>query len=94
MDTEATTVSRYQVFPLIPLRGISVFPGMRLIFDVDREESLGALNAAMEGDQTLFLVAQRDPSAETSAAPTIFSRSARSAASIRCCGCPARRAPR
>ena len=64
MDTEATTVSRYQVFPLIPLRGISVFPGMRLIFDVDREESLGALNAAMEGDQTLFLVAQRDPSAD------------------------------
>ncbi len=64
MDTEATTVSRYQTLPLIPLRGISVFPGMRLIFDVERAESLAALDAAMEADQVLFLVAQRDPAAE------------------------------
>ncbi len=64
MDTEATTVSRYQVLPLIPLRGISVFPGMRLIFDVERGEALAALNAAMESDQTLFLVPQRDPAAD------------------------------
>ena len=65
MDTEATTVSRYQVLPLIPLRGISVFPGMRLIFDVEGTESLAALNAAMEGDQSLFLVAQRDPASDS-----------------------------
>ena len=65
MDTEATTVSRYKVLPLIPLRGISVFPGMRLIFDVEGTESLAALNAAMEGDQSLFLVAQRDPASDS-----------------------------
>ena len=65
MDTEATTVSRYQVLPLIPLRGISVFPGMRLIFDVEGTESLAALNAAMEGDQSLFLLAQRDPAIDS-----------------------------
>ena len=65
MDTEATTVSRYRVYPLIPLRGICVFPGMRLIFDVERAESLAALDAAMEADQMLYLVAQRDASAET-----------------------------
>ena len=65
MDTEAATVSRYRVYPLIPLRGICVFPGMRLIFDVERAESLAALDAAMETDQTVYLTAQRDASAET-----------------------------
>ncbi len=65
MDTETTTVTRHRVYPLIPLRGICVFPGMRLIFDVERSEALAALDAAMEGDQMLYLVAQRDASAET-----------------------------
>ena len=53
MDIETATVSRYRVYPLIPLRGICVFPGMRLIFDVERAESLAALNAAMEADQAV-----------------------------------------
>ncbi len=65
MDTETATVSRHRVYPLIPLRGICVFPGMRLIFDVDRKESLAALDAAMEADQSVFLVGQRDASAES-----------------------------
>lgn len=64
MDVEATTASRYQTLPLIPLRGICVFPGMRLIFDVERAEYLAAVKAAMENDQRLFLIAQRDPTAE------------------------------
>ncbi len=64
MDTETTITSRRRVYPLIALRGICVFPGMRLIFDVDRDEARAALDAAMESDQTLFLIAQRDASAE------------------------------
>lgn len=46
--------------PLLPLRGISVFPGMLLNFDVERSVSIAALNAAMDDDQLIFLVAQRD----------------------------------
>ncbi len=64
-SSETTAASRYQVYPLIPLRGISVFPGMRLIFDVERAESLAAVDAAMETDQMLFLAGQRDPAADT-----------------------------
>ncbi len=65
MDTETTITSRSRIYPLIALRGICVFPGMRLIFDVDRDDAMGALDAAMAADQTLFLVAQRDAAAET-----------------------------
>ena len=65
MDTEATTISRYRVLPLIPLRGISVFPGMRLIFDVERTVTMAAVDAAMAADQVVFLVAQRDTAEET-----------------------------
>ncbi len=65
MDTEATTVTRYKTYPMVPMRGISVFPGMRLIFDVERAESMAAVNAAMEGDQVIYLTAQKDPAAES-----------------------------
>ena len=46
--------------PLLALRGITAFPGMLLSFDVERTMSVGALNAAIGGDQKLFLVTQRD----------------------------------
>lgn len=46
--------------PLIALRGITVFPGMLLHFDVGRERSRKALEKAIKTDQTIFLVAQKD----------------------------------
>lgn len=46
--------------PLLPLRGVVVFPGMLLHFDIGRKKSALALNDCMEVDQTIFLVAQRD----------------------------------
>ncbi len=56
--------------PVLPLRGLSVFPGMLLNFDVERQMSVAALNFAMSSDQILFLTAQKDirricPSATT-----------------------------
>lgn len=48
------------VLPLLPLRGIVVFPYMMLHFDVGRPKSLKALEEAMSGDQTIFLVTQKD----------------------------------
>ncbi len=46
--------------PVIPLRGITVYPGMLLHFDVGREKSVNALESAMLTDQTVFLVTQRN----------------------------------
>ncbi len=64
MDTTETTINRYKILPVLPLRGISVFPGMLLSFDVERSVTLAALDAAMEADQTAFLVAQKDAAVE------------------------------
>ena len=50
--------------PLIPLRGLMVFPHMVLHFDVGRVKSTAALEKAMVEDQKVFLVAQRDGNVE------------------------------
>ena len=50
--------------PLIPLRGLMVFPHMVLHFDVGRARSVAALEQAMVEDQQVFLVAQRDGDVE------------------------------
>ena len=46
--------------PLLPLRGITVFPGMIVNFDVERPMSVAALNAAIGDKQEIFLVTQKD----------------------------------
>lgn len=53
-------ISDFCDIPVIPLRGIVVFPGMNLHFDVGRKKSISALKAAMEKDQFILLVAQKD----------------------------------
>ncbi|MBB6697357.1 endopeptidase La [Clostridium algidicarnis] len=50
--------------PLIPLRGITIFPYMVLHFDVGREKSIAALEEAMMRDQEIFLVSQKDAKIE------------------------------
>ena len=49
-----------RAMPVLPLRGLAVFPGMLLNFDVERPMSVAALNLAMGEDQILFLAAQKD----------------------------------
>lgn len=46
--------------PLLALRGMGVFPGMLLTFDVERRASVMALNMAVRADQLIFLAAQKD----------------------------------
>ncbi|GAA0748418.1 endopeptidase La [Clostridium oceanicum] len=53
-----------EVLPLIPLRGITVFPHMVLHFDVGREMSIAALEEAMVKDQRIFLVSQKEAKIE------------------------------
>lgn len=50
---------RYRL-PLIPLRGLAVFPGMVIHFDVGRPKSIAAVETAMTGGQLVFLSYQRD----------------------------------
>ena len=52
--------SRIMTLPALALRGVSVFPGTSLNFDVERPISIAALNAAMGTDRMIFLVAQKD----------------------------------
>ncbi len=59
--TEMTETSNIQI-PLLPLRGILVFPTMVLHLDVGRERSVHALERAMVEENTIFLVAQKDSS--------------------------------
>lgn len=46
--------------PVLALRGLTVFPHMTLTFDVERPFSIAALERAMEGNQDVFLVTQRE----------------------------------
>ena len=46
--------------PLVPLRGIVVYPNMIMHLDVGRDTSVNALEAAMVGNRRIFLVAQMD----------------------------------
>ncbi|MBO4330834.1 MAG: LON peptidase substrate-binding domain-containing protein, partial [Oscillospiraceae bacterium] len=59
--------------PLLPLRGMTAFPGMLLSFDVERTFSVAALNAAMNGDRIIFLTAQKDITTEAPEATDLYS---------------------
>lgn len=49
-----------RLLPLIPLRGLIIFPYMVLYFDVGREKSIEALEEAMLRDQQIFLTTQKE----------------------------------
>ncbi len=53
-----------RTLPMIPLRGITIFPYMVLHFDVGREKSIAALDEAMLKDQEIFLVPQKESKVE------------------------------
>ena len=50
-----------KTLPLIPLRGISMFPHMVVHFDIGRDKSIKALEKAMMDDSEILLCTQKDP---------------------------------
>lgn len=54
-----------EILPTVALRGATILPGMIVHFDISRERSVKAVEAAMRKDQKLFLVTQRDPKIES-----------------------------
>ena len=60
--TEEHFETKDRPFPILPLRDVVVYPHMVVPLFVGREKSILALEAAMDEDKLVVLVAQRDPS--------------------------------
>lgn len=65
MDETKQTIEK---IPAVALRGMTILPGMITHFDVSRDRSMRAVEAAMEGDRMIFVVTQCDIQEEN---PTI-----------------------
>ena len=63
MYKEQNTIES-KTLPLIPLRGMTVFPHMVIHFDVGRDKSIKALDKAMVDDSLIFLCTQKDAKVE------------------------------
>ena len=73
-----------EVFPVLPLRDIVVFPHMIVPLFVGREKSIRALEEVMRADKQILLATQQNPERGRADAGDASSRSARSP---RCCSC-------
>ena len=70
MDTIENTAMN---MPVLALRGLTIFPGCVLSFDVEREISIRALERAMDRDQYIFLVAQRETATDEPGEKDLYS---------------------
>ena len=59
--------------PVLALRGLTIFPNMLMHFDVERDISVKALEAAMENNQDILLVAQREIATEEPGQKDLYS---------------------
>src|SRR6188768_2415826 len=59
-------------YPVLPLRDIVVFPQMIVPLFVGRDKSVAALETAMAGDKTIFLVSQLDPAEDDPDADALY----------------------
>ena len=53
-----------KILPVLPIRGLPVFPYMIVSFDVGREKSVKAMERAVAEHQTRFMIAQKCPADE------------------------------
>ncbi len=63
----------YKNIPTVALRGLVVFPDMRLHFEVGREKSIAAFRAAVTQNQKIFLVTQKNIACEDPNEEDLFS---------------------
>ena len=57
---DKTDVKINNIMPCVPTRDLVVFPGMSMHFDVGRPRTIKSMKNAMDGDQLVFLCAQKD----------------------------------
>ena len=65
-------MKKLYTIPLIPLRGLTVFPSVVVHFDVGREKSIAAIEQAMLEEQEVFLAAQKDSAIEDPSKDDIY----------------------
>ena len=70
---EINAIIKEAGYPMLPMRGLSVFPGMLINFDVIRTKSVAALDFALSTNRMIFIVAQRDIAKETPAENDLYS---------------------
>lgn len=73
MQTTSHTPGLQDGLPLLPLRGLIVFPHMIAPLEVGRPRSLGAIERAMATDRRIVLAAQKDPKTDSPQPNEIFS---------------------
>ena len=61
-----------QIIPAVALRGLTVFPGAIMHFDVGREKSIRALEHCMAHNLPVFLVTQKDIREDDPSLPDIY----------------------
>ena len=61
-----------EILPAIALRGTTILPDMIVHFDISREKSIKAVEAAMVKDQRVFLITQKDPETENPGIPELY----------------------
>ena len=64
MTGRSSAAKDKQTLPMLPLRDVVVYPFMVIPLFVGRDKSIAALEAAMEKDEPVFLLAQLNPSEE------------------------------
>ena len=71
--TKKEEMNEDSTLPLLPLRGVTAFPGVILNFEVERPSSVAALNAALAGGQDILLVSQIDSAKSQATAEDLYS---------------------
>lgn len=65
-------MSEKRTLPLLPLRGLVVYPHMMVNLDVGRDRSVAAIESAIAGDSQLLIVSQRDPEVDDPTAAGLY----------------------
>ena len=65
-------VVRDRLYPVLPLRGLAVYPGAKIPLQIGRPASLRAVATAMSGDGRIFFCAQRDPQCDEPGADDLY----------------------
>lgn len=73
--------------PVVALRGLVVFPNNVVHFEVGRQKSIAAIEAAMHANSNIFLIAQKDMETEEPTAQDLYAMASFRKLS-RCCVYP------
>ncbi|ENH95772.1 ATP-dependent proteinase La 1 [Gracilibacillus halophilus YIM-C55.5] len=66
------TEEKFVHIPLLPLRGLLVFPGMVVHLDVGRDKSIQSLEKAMVDEEKIFLAAQKESAVDEPSTEDIY----------------------